>query len=150
MQLDSTEIRRSSAEEGRHQGYRTCSETTHPCIEVRETRTRWEKSFVCHRFEDYLKKKWSSEKRFGLEGCEVLIPAMKMVIDTAAGKGVDTVIMGMPHRFVSIRLVSWSRPWMSPFIDLVVASTFWPTSPVNLWKNYSVNSTRSWNHRMSQ
>jgi len=52
------------------------------------------------RFEDYLKKKWSSEKRFGLEGCEVLIPAMKMVIDTAAGKGVDTVIMGMPHRFV--------------------------------------------------
>lgn len=52
------------------------------------------------RFEEYLKKKWSSEKRFGLEGCEVLIPAMKMVIDTAAGKGVDTVIMGMPHRCV--------------------------------------------------
>lgn len=51
------------------------------------------------RFEDYLKKKWSSEKRFGLEGCEVLIPAMKMVIDTAAHQGVDTVIMGMPHRF---------------------------------------------------
>jgi 2-oxoglutarate dehydrogenase complex dehydrogenase (E1) component-like enzyme len=25
---------------------------------------------------------------------------MKMVIDTAASKGVDTVIMGMPHRFV--------------------------------------------------
>ncbi|CAF3851602.1 unnamed protein product [Adineta steineri] len=50
------------------------------------------------KFEDYLKKKWSSEKRFGLEGCEVLIPAMKMVIDTAAGKGVDTIIMGMPHR----------------------------------------------------
>ena len=56
--------------------------------------------FVHIRFEDYLKKKWSSEKRFGLEGCEVLIPAMKMVIDTAAGKGVDTVIMGMPHRLV--------------------------------------------------
>ena len=55
------------------------------------------------RFEDYLKKKWSSEKRFGLEGCEVLIPAMKMVIDTAACKGVDTVIMGMPHRFVRRR-----------------------------------------------
>jgi 2-oxoglutarate dehydrogenase complex dehydrogenase (E1) component-like enzyme len=25
---------------------------------------------------------------------------MKMVIDTVASKGVDTVIMGMPHRFV--------------------------------------------------
>ncbi len=62
----------------------------------------FEKFFFLYsnRFEDYLKKKWSSEKRFGLEGCEVLIPAMKMVIDTAASKGVDTVIMGMPHRFV--------------------------------------------------
>ena len=43
-------------------------------------------------------KKWSSEKRFGLEGCEVLIPAMKTIIDTVSAKGVDTVIMGMPHR----------------------------------------------------
>ncbi|CAF5048271.1 unnamed protein product, partial [Rotaria socialis] len=50
------------------------------------------------KFEDYLKRKWSSEKLFGLEGCEALIPAMKMVIDTAANQGVDTVIMGMPHR----------------------------------------------------
>jgi 2-oxoglutarate dehydrogenase E1 component len=45
-----------------------------------------------------LAKKWSSEKRFGLEGCEVLIPAMKTIIDTVSAKGVDTVIMGMPHR----------------------------------------------------
>jgi len=52
------------------------------------------------RFENYLKKKWSSEKRFGLEGCEVLIPAIKMVIDTVAKKGIDTIIMGMPHRLV--------------------------------------------------
>lgn len=50
------------------------------------------------RFEEFLAKKWSSEKRFGLEGCEVLIPAMKTVIDTVSGRGVDTVIMGMPHR----------------------------------------------------
>ena len=50
------------------------------------------------RFEEFLAKKWSSDKRFGLEGCEVLIPAMKSVIDTVSAKGVDTVIMGMPHR----------------------------------------------------
>ena len=30
------------------------------------------------RFEDFLDKKFSSEKRFGLEGCEVLIPALKV------------------------------------------------------------------------
>lgn len=50
------------------------------------------------RFEEFLAKKWSSEKRFGLEGCEVLIPAMKSVIDTSSELGVDSVIMGMPHR----------------------------------------------------
>jgi 2-oxoglutarate dehydrogenase E1 component len=50
------------------------------------------------RFEEFLARKYSSVKRFGLEGCEVLIPAMKSVIDTVSAKGVDTVIMGMPHR----------------------------------------------------
>jgi 2-oxoglutarate dehydrogenase E1 component len=50
------------------------------------------------RFEEFLAKKWSSEKRFGLEGCEVLIPAMKSVIDESSRYGVDTVVMGMPHR----------------------------------------------------
>ncbi|CAF0825505.1 unnamed protein product [Brachionus calyciflorus] len=50
------------------------------------------------RFEEYLAKTWASEKRFGVEGCEVLIPAMKMIIDTVSSHGVDTVIMGMPHR----------------------------------------------------
>lgn len=36
------------------------------------------------KFEEFLAKKWPSEKRFGLEGCEVLIPAIKQVI--ALGK----------------------------------------------------------------
>ncbi|XP_004708123.1 2-oxoglutarate dehydrogenase, mitochondrial isoform X3 [Echinops telfairi] len=50
------------------------------------------------RFEEFLQRKWSSEKRFGLEGCEVLIPALKTIIDKSSEKGVDYVIMGMPHR----------------------------------------------------
>uniref|UniRef100_A0A8C1Q2W9 2-oxoglutarate dehydrogenase complex component E1 n=1 Tax=Cyprinus carpio TaxID=7962 RepID=A0A8C1Q2W9_CYPCA len=47
---------------------------------------------------EFLQRKWSSEKRFGLEGCESLIPALKTIIDKSSDKGVDTVIMGMPHR----------------------------------------------------
>lgn len=43
-------------------------------------------------------KKWSSEKRFGLEGCEILIPAMKEIIDKSTDLGVESIIMGMPHR----------------------------------------------------
>lgn len=50
------------------------------------------------KFEDFLAKKWPSEKRFGLEGCEVLIPAIKQVIDRSSILGVDSVVIGMPHR----------------------------------------------------
>ncbi|XP_031346025.1 2-oxoglutarate dehydrogenase, mitochondrial isoform X3 [Photinus pyralis] len=51
-----------------------------------------------HGFEAFLAKKWSSEKRFGLEGCEILIPAMKQVIDRSTELGVESIVMGMPHR----------------------------------------------------
>ncbi|KAM7543256.1 hypothetical protein Aperf_G00000008638 [Anoplocephala perfoliata] len=50
------------------------------------------------KFEDYLAKKWSSEKRFGIEGCEVLIPAMKTVIDESVRQGVESFVVGMAHR----------------------------------------------------
>ncbi|KAL3282576.1 hypothetical protein HHI36_005752 [Cryptolaemus montrouzieri] len=49
-------------------------------------------------FESFLARKWSSEKRFGLEGCEILIPAMKHIIDKSTELGVESVVMGMPHR----------------------------------------------------
>ncbi|VDP00728.1 unnamed protein product [Schistosoma mattheei] len=52
------------------------------------------------RFESFLAKKWSSEKRFGLEGCEVLIPAMKAVIDSSSALGVESFVIGIPHRLV--------------------------------------------------
>lgn len=50
------------------------------------------------RFEEYLGRKWSSEKRFGLDGCEVLIPCMKTVLDAASALGTESYIIGMPHR----------------------------------------------------
>lgn len=42
--------------------------------------------------------RYSTAKRFGLEGCEVLIVGMKELIDTAVEEGVENVVMGMPHR----------------------------------------------------
>ncbi|XP_021107595.1 2-oxoglutarate dehydrogenase-like, mitochondrial isoform X4 [Heterocephalus glaber] len=50
------------------------------------------------RFEDFLARKWSSEKRFGLEGCEVMIPALKTIIDKSSEMGIENIILGMPHR----------------------------------------------------
>lgn len=49
-------------------------------------------------FESYLANKYTAAKRFGLEGCETLIPGMKALIDRAADEGVETVVFGMPHR----------------------------------------------------
>ena len=49
-------------------------------------------------FEAFLAKKWTAEKRFGLEGVEMLIPCMKQVIDRSTEFGVESVVMGMPHR----------------------------------------------------
>ncbi|CAM9284040.1 unnamed protein product [Lampetra planeri] len=63
-----------------------------------EKRTLLARLIRSTRFEDFLARKWSSEKRFGLEGCEVLIPALKTIIDSSSAAGIDSVIMGMPHR----------------------------------------------------
>ena len=50
------------------------------------------------RFEEFLAKKYSSDKRFGLEGCEMLIPAIKAIIDAVSARGVDHIVMGLAHR----------------------------------------------------
>eukprot|EP00898_Chlorokybus_atmophyticus_P002539 jgi/Chlat1/3286/Chrsp22S03535 len=49
-------------------------------------------------FESFLESKWTSAKRFGLEGGETLIPGMKALIDRSADLGVESVVIGMPHR----------------------------------------------------
>ena len=49
-------------------------------------------------FETFLANKFSSAKRFGLEGGETLIPGMKALIDRGADLGVESVVLGMPHR----------------------------------------------------
>ncbi|TPX48287.1 oxoglutarate dehydrogenase (succinyl-transferring) [Synchytrium endobioticum] len=51
-----------------------------------------------HSFERFVAAKYPSEKRFGLEGCETLIPGMKAMIDHSVELGVETIVMGMPHR----------------------------------------------------
>uniref|UniRef100_A0A8C9W0T8 2-oxoglutarate dehydrogenase complex component E1 n=1 Tax=Scleropages formosus TaxID=113540 RepID=A0A8C9W0T8_SCLFO len=65
---------------------------------LEEKRTLLARMIRSTRFEEFLQRKWSSEKRFGLEGCESLIPALKTIIDKSSENGVEYVIMGMPHR----------------------------------------------------
>ena len=49
-------------------------------------------------FELFCAQKYTTAKRFGLEGCEALIPGLKAMIDVAADLGVHNIVIGMPHR----------------------------------------------------
>ena len=49
-------------------------------------------------FESFLDKKFVGQKRFSIEGCEALIPALDKVIEHGAGLGIREFVMGMAHR----------------------------------------------------
>ncbi|KAH0558798.1 2-oxoglutarate dehydrogenase E1 component [Trichoglossum hirsutum] len=49
-------------------------------------------------FESFLSTKYPNDKRFGLEGCESLVPGMKALIDRSVDYGVKDIVIGMPHR----------------------------------------------------
>ena len=49
-------------------------------------------------FEDFLQRSFTGQKRFSLEGAEVVIPAMKQIVRLLAGYGVKETVIGMAHR----------------------------------------------------
>ena len=49
-------------------------------------------------FEKFLAKKFSTAKRFGLEGGESCVPGLKCMIDRGSELGLESFSFGMPHR----------------------------------------------------
>ncbi|MBK7175435.1 MAG: 2-oxoglutarate dehydrogenase E1 component [Bacteroidales bacterium] len=49
-------------------------------------------------FEKFLHKKFTGQKRFSLEGCESLIPALDAIIEKGSENGIQEFVIGMPHR----------------------------------------------------
>lgn len=49
-------------------------------------------------FETFLATKFANDKRFGLEGAELVVVGMKALIDRLVEYGVEDVVIGMPHR----------------------------------------------------
>ena len=56
------------------------------------------KLIQANNFESFLHKKYVGQKRFSLEGGETLIPALDLIFERAAEKGVKEFIVGMAHR----------------------------------------------------
>ena len=49
-------------------------------------------------FEHYRREKYPQHKQFSLEGGESLVTLLRTVIETAAQRGVEDIVLGMPHR----------------------------------------------------
>ncbi|MBN4052372.1 MAG: 2-oxoglutarate dehydrogenase E1 component [Bacteroidetes bacterium] len=49
-------------------------------------------------FEQFLHTKFVGQKRFSLEGCETIIPAIDAVIEIGAQLGIEEFVIGMAHR----------------------------------------------------
>lgn len=49
-------------------------------------------------FEQYIQRKFVGQKRFSVEGCEVLIPAMDYMVRKGGDLGVKEFVIGMAHR----------------------------------------------------
>lgn len=67
-------------------------------LSSQEKRLILERLLRASTFEEFLAKKFPSEKRFGLEGGEVLIPGVKTLLDTASSFGVDVFNIGSTFR----------------------------------------------------
>ncbi len=48
--------------------------------------------------ESFLHTRYVGQKRFGLEGCESLIPMLNEIVETGAAGGVEELSLGMAHR----------------------------------------------------
>ncbi|MAB78763.1 MAG: multifunctional oxoglutarate decarboxylase/oxoglutarate dehydrogenase thiamine pyrophosphate-binding subunit/dihydrolipoyllysine-residue succinyltransferase subunit [Planctomycetes bacterium] len=57
-----------------------------------------ERLYRAENFERFLHTQYPGNKRFSLEGADTLIPALAEIIDRAAERGVERVVIGMAHR----------------------------------------------------
>ena len=70
----------------------------HPKLSSNQKKQLLEKLVEAVSFENFLHTKYVGQKRFSLEGGESLIPALDILIEIAADKGVKEFVMGMSHR----------------------------------------------------
>lgn len=67
-------------------------------LEEKHKRRALEKLSEAETFERFIHRRFVGQKRFSLEGNDVLIPMLDYLIDQAAQLGADEIILGMAHR----------------------------------------------------
>ncbi len=69
-----------------------------PSFSIEQKRRILKKLNEAVAFENFVHTKFVGQKRFSLEGCETLIPALDAVIDYGADLGIKEFVIGMSHR----------------------------------------------------
>ncbi len=70
----------------------------HPNFDLRKKRRIILKLNAAELFETFLHTHYVGQKRFSLEGGEMLIPLLDAIIERSARFGVREIVLGMPHR----------------------------------------------------
>ena len=97
-------------------------------------------------FEDFLHKKFLGQKRFSLEGAEVLIPLLESLVEKAAELGVSDLVMGMSHRGrLNVLANIFTKPFENIFAEFKdnLELAFVGEGDVKYHKGYSVDRTMS-------
>ncbi|MBU0992028.1 MAG: 2-oxoglutarate dehydrogenase E1 component [Proteobacteria bacterium] len=74
------------------------SQKTRSGIPVEEKLRILNKLCQAKRFESYVNKKYLGQKRFSVEGSEVIIPLIDRLFNHAVDKGCQEIVLGMSHR----------------------------------------------------
>lgn len=69
-----------------------------PQFDAATKREIYRKLAITAGFESFLGKKFVGQKRFSIEGLEVLVPALDALVQKGAEKGVQQFVVGMAHR----------------------------------------------------
>ena len=69
-----------------------------PDFTVNGKRAILERLTAAETFENFLNKKYTGTKRFGLDGGESMIPALEQILKRGGQLGLKEVVIGMPHR----------------------------------------------------
>jgi 2-oxoglutarate dehydrogenase E1 component len=69
-----------------------------PAFDTAKKRIILEDLIMAEEFERFMHTAFIGQKRFSLEGAEVVVPALHHVVDAAHGAGILEIVMGMTHR----------------------------------------------------
>lgn len=69
-----------------------------PKLSAEDKKEVYRKLAITAGFESFLGKKFVGQKRFSIEGLEVLVPGLDALIQKGAEKGVEQFVVGMAHR----------------------------------------------------